>query len=114
MSDVFLPIVPNRVGLKLGFEEFFQVPYHQPNIHLNPRLSLLRDADYTLDYENALDATCTNPWQVLNTRIDWIAIKSFSDDALISNIPVLGVGLNSLQTNISDHKPIAAQITWQK
>ncbi|MCH9624932.1 MAG: hypothetical protein S4CHLAM123_00940 [Chlamydiales bacterium] len=77
----------------------------------HPRLALLKEAGYTLDCENYLEATCTNPWQVLDTRIDWITIRSSNQSASISNIPVLGVGLNSPQTNISDHKPVAARIT---
>lgn len=78
---------------------------------LHPRLSILKDAGYQIDYENYLEPTCTNPYQVLNTRIDWIALKSTAVVS-ITNIPVLGVGLNSIQTNISDHKPIAAKITY--
>lgn len=78
----------------------------------HPRLSLLKRADYKLDYLNYLDATCTSPWQVLDTRIDWISVKSTDNTASISNIPVLGIGLNSPQTNVSDHKPIAAKISF--
>ncbi|MFN0065343.1 MAG: endonuclease/exonuclease/phosphatase family protein [Chlamydiales bacterium] len=73
----------------------------------HPRLALLIEAGFVLDREKYLEPTCTNPWQILNTRLDWIAVKG----ATISNIPVLGVGLNSPQTNMSDHKPIAARIT---
>lgn len=78
---------------------------------LHPRLNILKDADYKIDYENYLEPTCTNPYQVLNTRIDWIAVKSNLKTS-ISNIPVLSVGLNSMQTNMSDHKPIAAKISY--
>lgn len=79
----------------------------------HPRLSQLKEADFILDYENYLEPTCTNPWQVLNTRIDWIAVKSMSESVEIHNIPVLGVPLNSVQANMSDHKPIAARIQLQ-
>ncbi len=80
---------------------------------LHPRLNILKDAGYKLDYENYLEPTCTNPHQVLNTRIDWIALKSNPGiQASVVNIPVLNVGLNSMQTNISDHKPIAARIKY--
>ena len=80
---------------------------------LHPRLNILKDAGYQIDYENHLEPTCTNPYQVLNTRIDWIALKSTNAKAVsVANIPVLSVGLNSIQTNISDHKPIAAKITY--
>lgn len=79
---------------------------------LHPRLHILKDADYKIDCEHYLDPTCTNPYQVLNTRIDWIALKSHLNNASITNIPVLSVGLNSIQTNISDHKPIAAKIKY--
>lgn len=75
---------------------------------LHPRLKILKEAGYRLDYENYLEPTCTNPYQVLDTRIDWIAVKS--NEASIVNIPVLGVGLNNLQTNMSDHRPIASKI----
>lgn len=78
----------------------------------HPRLSMLKDAGYALDYSNYLDPTCTNPWQVINTRIDWIAVKSLDAPATVHNIPVLGVGLNSPQTNMSDHKPIAAMLSY--
>lgn len=80
---------------------------------LHPRLNILKEADYQIDYENYLEPTCTNPYQVLNTRIDWLALKSIDTKGVsITNIPVLGVGLNSIQTNISDHKPIAAKINY--
>ncbi|MBS0655101.1 MAG: hypothetical protein JSR46_04935 [Verrucomicrobia bacterium] len=79
---------------------------------LHPRLSILKEAGFSVDYENYLEATCTNPYQVLNTRIDWIALKSKLQKVSITNIPVLSVGLNSIQTNISDHKPIAAKIKY--
>ena len=80
---------------------------------LHPRLSILKQAGYSLDYKNYVDATCTNPNQVLNTRIDWIVIKtSEGTQAAITNIPVVNVGLNSIQTNMSDHKPVAAKITY--
>lgn len=80
---------------------------------LHPRLHILKDAGYHIDYENFLEATCTNPNLVLNTRIDWIALKAETlNQATVTNIPVLNVGLNSIQTNISDHKPIAAKIKY--
>lgn len=79
---------------------------------LHPRLKILKEANYQLDFENYLEPTCANPYQVLNTRIDWIAVKDGSSQITsIVNIPAHGVGLNSIQTNISDHKPIAAKIT---
>ncbi len=81
---------------------------------LHPRLDILKESEYHLDCEHYLDPTCTNPYQILNTRIDWITIKQ--NDAIplkIVNIPVLNVGLNSMYTNISDHKPIAAKIEWE-
>ena len=79
----------------------------------HPRLTLLKEAGYELDAENHLEPTCTNPYQVLQTRIDWIALKPSEDvQASITNIPVLNVGLNSIQTNFSDHKPIAAKIQY--
>lgn len=80
---------------------------------LHPRLNIVKDAGYRLDYENFLEPTCTNPYLVLNTRIDWIVVKANeSEKVSITNIPVLNVGLNSIQTNISDHKPIAAKISY--
>jgi len=72
---------------------------------MHPRLFLLKNAAYKLDYHNFLDPTCTNPWLVLNTRIDWIAVSSSKIPLTIHNIPVLGVGLNCPQSNMSDHKP---------
>jgi hypothetical protein len=79
---------------------------------LHPRLNILKESDFKIDCENFLECTCTNPYQVLNTRIDWIAVKEGASQAAIVNIPVLGVGLNCMQTNISDHKPIAAKINY--
>lgn len=79
---------------------------------MHPRLSLLKEAGYGLDSQKYLDSTCTNPHQVINTRIDWIAVQSLDTPVKIHNIPVLGVGLNSPQTNISDHKPIAAKLFY--
>lgn len=80
---------------------------------LHPRLNIIKNAGFEVDYENYLEPTCSNPYQVLNTRIDWIALKSNNmSTATVTNIPVLGVGLNSIQTNMSDHKPIAAKITY--
>jgi hypothetical protein len=77
---------------------------------LHPRLTILKQSGYQLDYEHFLEPTCTNPYQVLNTRIDWIAVKS--TQASVTNIPVLSIGLNNIQTNISDHKPVAAKISY--
>lgn len=79
---------------------------------LHPRLHLLKDADFQIDAENHFETTCTSPHHILNTRIDWIALKTKDQAAFITNIPVLNVGLNSMQTNISDHKPIAAKISY--
>ena len=78
---------------------------------LHPRLSILKDNEYTLDYNNFLEPTCTNPFQILNTRIDWITLKT-NQKSHITNVPILSVGLNSLQTNFSDHKPIGAKISY--
>ena len=64
------------------------------------------------DFNNYLDGSCSSPYQVINTRIDWIAVKSIDKSARIQNIPVLGVHLNSPETNISDHRPIAAKIIY--
>jgi len=79
----------------------------------HPRLKILKNFGYRIDDENFLEPTCTNPHQVLNTRIDWIAVKSDSTiSTSITNVPVLAVGLNSIQTNISDHKPVAARVRF--
>ncbi|NGX55501.1 MAG: hypothetical protein KR126chlam2_01136 [Chlamydiae bacterium] len=75
---------------------------------MHPRLAILRDSDYQFDSESRLEPTCTNPNLILNTRIDWIAVKG--GHSSITHIPVLGVDLNTIQTNVSDHKPIAARI----
>lgn len=77
---------------------------------LHPRLQILKGAGYHLDAENFIEPTCTNPNLILNTRIDWIALKAAN--ASITNIPILSIGLNNLQTNISDHAPIAAKISY--
>lgn len=80
---------------------------------MHPRLKLIKESGYQIDGDNFVDPTCTSPHQILNTRIDWIAVKSNKEiDASVTNIPVFGVGLNSIQTNISDHKPIASRIQY--
>lgn len=81
---------------------------------LHPRMGILREENYQLDYENHLDPSCANPHQVLNTRIDWIVVKPMEKlETTITNIPVLNVHLNCIQTNISDHKPVAARISFE-
>ena len=79
---------------------------------LHPRLQILKDAGYQIDDDHFIEPTCTNPYQVLNTRIDWIALKAETAGVSITNIPVAHVGLNSIETNVSDHKPIAAKISY--
>lgn len=80
---------------------------------LHPRLNILKECNFHIDYENFLDSTCTNPYQALDTRIDWIVAKEGSSLLTsIVNIPVFSVGLNSMETNISDHKPVAAKISY--
>lgn len=79
---------------------------------LHPRLKIIKNANYRMDFENFLEASCSNPNLILNTRIDWIVLKTIHDQATITNIPVLGVGLNSVQTNMSDHKPVAAKVKF--
>lgn len=79
----------------------------------HPRLEILKEAGYELDCENFLEPTCTNPYYLLNTRIDWIAIKpNLNEKVGIANIPVQSVSLNCLRTNHSDHKPVAAKIRY--
>jgi len=78
----------------------------------HPRMELLRDKGYSIDFNNYLEGTCTSPHQVIDTRIDWIAIKSSKTKVGIENIPVLGVHLNSPQSNMSDHTPIAAKVSY--
>jgi hypothetical protein len=80
---------------------------------LHPRLRILQEAGYQIDCEHCIEPTCTNPYQILNTRIDWIALKSNLDNTSITNIPVFSVGFNNIQTNMSDHKPIAAKIDYE-
>lgn len=78
---------------------------------MHPRMKLLKEAGFILDYKNHLEPTCTSPWQIVNNRIDWIAIRSKNRSMKISNMAVSGVGLNHPQNNISDHLPIAAKIS---
>jgi hypothetical protein len=80
---------------------------------LHPRMQILKDAGYKLDYDNFLESTCTNPYVVLDTRIDWIAVKALGTiSTTVTNIPVQSVGLNNIQSNFSDHKPIAAKVIY--
>lgn len=79
----------------------------------HPRLHLLKDTSYLLDYNNHLEPTCTSPWQILPTRIDWIAGKSSNTLITLKNIPIEGVGLNDPYSNMSDHNPIATMISFE-
>ena len=79
----------------------------------HPRLKILKDASYQLDSTNYLDSTCSNPNLILNTKIDWILAKPETvDNFKITNISLAEIGLNSIETNISDHKPVAAKIMY--
>lgn len=75
---------------------------------LHPRLKILLDKGYELDGEHFFETTCSSPYFICNTRLDWIAAKGAS----IINVPVKSVNLNSLCTNPSDHKPIAAKVHY--
>lgn len=79
---------------------------------LHPRMKLLKKNNYKLDHERFLGPTCTNPVMLLNTRIDWIALKNRNTNASIKNIPINDIGLNDIYTNASDHKPIASVIKY--
>ncbi len=80
---------------------------------LHPRLEIFKRFGYQLDCINHIYSTCTNPVHVLDTRIDWILCKSSDGSSLgIQNIPIPGVELNDLTTNVSDHKPIASMISY--
>lgn len=80
---------------------------------LHPRLHQLKEAGYQIDCDNYIESTCTNPGYILNTRLDWLALKTNETEPVsITNIPVLSIGLNSLETNMSDHKPIAAKVVY--
>ena len=78
---------------------------------LHPRLKILKQHNFALDCNNFIESTCTNPSQILNTRIDWIAMQSNILSPVIENIP-LQVPLNNTLLNFSDHKPIAAKIRF--
>lgn len=80
---------------------------------MHPRMRLLKNLGYMIDYTNYLYPTCTSPWQILDTRIDWIAVDNLMPlKTKIVNIPIHNVGLNSITTNISDHKPVASRIDF--
>lgn len=75
---------------------------------LHPRLQLLRRAGFAFDGDHFIETTCPSPYFICNTRLDWIAAKGAS----VMNMPVMNVDLNSLCTNPSDHKPIAARVHY--
>ncbi len=78
---------------------------------LHPRLQWLPRKGYWLDCINYLYPTCTNPYYVLDTRIDWIAVKVRPGlNALGGNLPIDRVRLNGMANNMSDHRPIALEI----
>lgn len=76
----------------------------------HPRLKFLKDYGYQIDYKHYLEPTCTFPYSLVNTWIDWIAVRG--ENTEITNIPIPSVGLNSIESNMSDHKPIAAKIVY--
>jgi hypothetical protein len=79
---------------------------------LHHRLGFLWNEGFQLDAENHLYPTCTNPQLMLNTRIDWIAMRINNGlQANITNLKIKKIGLNDPKTNISDHRPIAARIS---
>lgn len=73
----------------------------------HPRLGLFAEAGYKVD-PSFFYPTATNPVDFVDTKIDYIAVKGGE----IQNLPVLSVGLNSMRTNISDHKPLKAKIRY--
>lgn len=75
---------------------------------LHPRLERLLDAGFVIDGDHFIEPTCPSPYFICNTRLDWIAAKGAS----LLNMPVMNVDLNSLCTNPSDHKPIAARVHY--
>lgn len=75
---------------------------------LHPRLQMLRTAGFEFDADHFIEPTCPSPYFICNTRLDWIAAKG----AFVMNMPVMNVDLNSLCTNPSDHKPIAARVHY--
>lgn len=81
---------------------------------LHPRLYLLKDLGYQVDYSKCIGPTCTNPYQILDTKIDWIALKQGkeTDTAVVENLSVEGIHLNEIENNPSDHLPIAAKISY--
>jgi len=80
---------------------------------LHPRMGILKELGYQLDYTHYLYPTSTNPNCCLDTRIDWIVVKEGNTPAVsVVNIPVDGVRLNDVSTNVSDHRPIASQVFY--
>lgn len=82
---------------------------------MHPRLKILKDENFKIDYRKFIGPTCTNPVHLLNTRIDWIALR-FSplhcSSASINNLPV-ELELNNINTNASDHVPIASVVKYK-
>lgn len=72
----------------------------------HPRLKELPKHGYKLDCEHHVYPTCVNPLSILNTRLDWIAVKSKDGKGTIENAQIKGVD----KMELSDHKPIAAMV----
>ncbi len=103
----------NIVELFEDYEADYKLIAMDSNVtSLHPRLNILKNAGYQLDYKNYLGPTNTNPNLILNTRLDWIFLKSKEGDATIVNTPILSIGLNNIKTNVSDHLPIAAKVIY--
>lgn len=76
---------------------------------MHPRMDIIANEDYKIDTTN-WEATSTNPVQIVDTRIDHIAMKSKYSTMKIKNIPINSVLLNDA-FNPSDHKPIEVIIS---
>jgi hypothetical protein len=99
--------------LKDSKSDFIVIGMDSNVTSLHPRLKFLKDAAFKMDAQNFIEPSCTNPYYLLDTRIDWIAYKEKGRvGSKITNIPVLGIGLNNVYNNMSDHRPVAAKITY--
>ncbi len=80
---------------------------------LHPRMRMFRNFGYQLDYINEIYPTCTAQSYCLDARLDWIFVKPRNDLRVsIRNLPIDTVGLNDLRTNVSDHKPVASEVSY--
>jgi len=77
---------------------------------VHPRLKIVKDHHFILDYKNYIYPTCTSPYYCVDTRLDWIAVYDNKSCKRIENRKIEHCRLNAIEENFSDHAPVGADI----